>query len=196
MNKSNYRILIVDDTVSIHEDYAKILTPHKFSEEQNSLKQMEAEILGISKQQTQAIHYDLDFAFQGEEALGIVQKAFSEKIYYSVAFMDVFMPPGWDGIETIKQIWKVDPFINMVICTAYADHSWNDLVEKLGINDKFLILKKPFENIEVRQLACCLTQKWSLAQEAGSRYDRLRKEIIQETENLAKLLEKTKYNQQ
>lgn len=180
-----FRLLIVDDNVSIHEDYFKILVP-----ETSPFKEMESKYFGNPSNETHAINYQIDSAYQGEEALKMVKKAVDEGKPYALAFMDVIMPPGWDGIETIKRIWEVDPYINMVICTAYGDRSWNDLVDNLGINDKFLILKKPFENIEVRQLACCLTQKWSLTQEVGSKYDRLTKEVMEETEKLKKMFEK------
>lgn len=187
---SCYRLLIVDDSPSIHEDYLKILAPHKTAKETNSFKQMESEFFGNSNKESPLLNYEIDSAYQGEEALKMVKTAVALECPYAVTFMDILMPPGWDGIETIKRIWEVDPYINMVICTAYADHSWNDLIEQLGINDKFLILKKPFENIEVRQLACCLTQKWSFSQQAGSKYDRLYQEVTQETEKLKEMFKK------
>lgn len=75
-------------------------------------------------------------------------------------------PPGWDGIETIQHIWELDPDIQIVICTAYSDYTWEETVEKLGQKENLLILKKPFDNITVRQLACALTKKWQLMQES------------------------------
>src|ERR1051326_1170424 len=76
------------------------------------------------------------------------------------------MPPGWDGIETIEKIWKKDPSLEIVICTAYSDHSWADVLRRLGRTDRLLILKKPFDTVEVSQLACSLTEKWHLAKYA------------------------------
>jgi signal transduction histidine kinase len=83
-----------------------------------------------------------------------------------MAFVDVRMPPGWDGMETIRHIWQVDPEILIVICTAYSDRSWEDMVAELGRTDRFLVLKKPFDTIEVRQLALALTERWRLARKA------------------------------
>jgi diguanylate cyclase (GGDEF)-like protein len=82
---------------------------------------------------------------------------------YAVAFVDIRMPPGWDGIETVCRIWEVDPEILVVICSAYSDYSWEEMVRKLGRNDRFLILKKPFDNVEVRQCAMALTERWSVS---------------------------------
>ena len=80
-----------------------------------------------------------------------------------MAFVDIRMPPGWDGVETVCRIWEVDPEILVVICSAYSDYSWEEMVRKLGRNDRFLILKKPFDNIEVRQCAMALTERWSVS---------------------------------
>lgn len=183
--KDLYRILIVDDNPSIHDDYKKILIPKQGAD----FEKMEAELFGNSKTES-LINYAIDSAYQGQEALTMVEKAIAENKPYAVAFVDMLMPPGWNGVETITHLWEKDPLLNIVICTAYADHSWNELAEKLGINDKFLILKKPFENIEVRQMACCLSKKWELSQQAGNKYDRLYEEIMTEGEKLKKMFDK------
>jgi hypothetical protein len=77
----------------------------------------------------------------------------------------MLMPPGWDGIETIDYLWRADPELEIVICTAFTDLLWDRLTQHFGHTDKLLILRKPFDTIEVWQLASALTQKWHLAQE-------------------------------
>jgi putative two-component system response regulator len=72
------------------------------------------------------------------------------------------MESDWDGIETIEHLWKVQPQLQIVICTAYSDYSWPDIISRLGATERLLILKKPFDGIEVRQMACSLTEKWKL----------------------------------
>jgi PAS domain S-box-containing protein len=73
------------------------------------------------------------------------------------------MPPGWDGIETISKVWRQFPDLQVVICTAYSDYSWEDMIRQVGKTDSLVILKKPFDNVEVLQLAHTLTQKWTLS---------------------------------
>src|ERR1700749_1808094 len=92
----------------------------------------------------------------------MIKQSLAEKLPYAMAFVDVRMPPGWDGIETIARIWEVDPELQMVICTAYSDYSWEDMRAKVGQPDSLLVLKKPFDNIEVQQIAHALTKKWLL----------------------------------
>jgi signal transduction histidine kinase/AmiR/NasT family two-component response regulator len=94
------------------------------------------------------------------------------------------MPPGWDGIKTIEHIWAVDPELQVVICTAYSDYSWEDMLEKFGENDRLLILKKPFDNIEVRQLASALTGKWMAERQARMKLDDVEKIVEQRTNEL------------
>jgi signal transduction histidine kinase/DNA-binding response OmpR family regulator len=83
-----------------------------------------------------------------------------------MAFVDMRMPPGWDGVETTLELWKVAPDLQIVICTAYSDYSWDDLLAKIDGSDRLVILKKPFDTIEVLQLANALTAKWNLLQDA------------------------------
>ena len=83
------------------------------------------------------------------------------------------MPPGWDGVETINRLWQECPELQVVLCTAYADYSWQEIQEALGKNDSLLILKKPFDNVEVLQLAQALTRKWELNREIQGRLNKL-----------------------
>ena len=106
--------------------------------------------------------FELDSAYQGQEGLAMVKKALAENRPYALAFVDVRMPPGWDGVETIARIWEVDPELQIVVCTAYADYSWEEMRAKVGQPDSLVVLKKPFDNVEVQQLAHALTKKWLL----------------------------------
>ena len=86
--------------------------------------------------------FQLNSAFQGQEALEMVKQAVARKQPYAIAFIDVRMPPGWDGIETTAKIWQVDPDLQIIICTAYSDYSCEEMLGKLGRSDRLVILKK------------------------------------------------------
>ncbi len=158
MSSSN-KILIVDDTPSIHEDFRKILTnPSNMGGE---LDVMADTLFGTAAQDNvyKEIDYQLDSAFQGEEALRMIEKAEEEGAGYSLVFMDVRMPPGLDGIKTIGKIWEKYPSMEIVICTAYSDYSWVDIIDILGPSDHLLVLKKPFDADEAQQMALSMTQR-------------------------------------
>ena len=158
--KPNHRILIVDDNTSIHADFRNILCPDNSDEA--AANEMEAVLFDEDKPAADQMSFELDSAYQGQEALEMVKRALAENRPYALAFVDVRMPPGWDGIETIARIWEVDPELQIVVCTAYADYSWEEMRAKVGQPDSLLVLKKPFDNIEVQQLAHALTKKWLL----------------------------------
>ncbi len=169
--KEAYRILIVDDNPDIHDDFRRILVSDDSIAGQ--LAKAEAEILGKAVEDLELPRFELDCLFQGEQALERVVRARDACRPYAVAFVDVRMPPGWDGIETIDRIWKADPALEVVICTAFSDYSAHDIARKLRRTDQLLLLKKPFDNIEVQQLALALAEKWRLTREAQSYFEQL-----------------------
>jgi CheY-like chemotaxis protein len=161
----NRRIIIVDDNRDIHKDFDKVLAP--ILADESSIEDLDADLFGDAPpDKPQGLCFDLDHAMQGEEAVEMIKKALADKAPYAVAFVDMRMPPGWDGLDTIENVWKVDTDIQVVICTAYADHSLEQIVERLGITDNLFFLKKPFDSVEVAQLANALTVKWDLAKKA------------------------------
>ena len=130
--EKNLRLLIVDDNRSIHADFRKILAGEDTADKAGG---MEAALFGEPVAPRRAIRFELDSAYQGKDAFEMVRRAVAEGRPYSVAFMDVRMPPGWDGIETTARIWEVDPELQIVLCTAYSDYSWEEMGEKLGQSD-------------------------------------------------------------
>ena len=164
MNASNtvsrYRVLVVDDNRAIHDDIRKILTRHPLPTP--GFSDAKSRIFGQDSPQLRPVDFELDSAYQGQEALQMVQESIRSGHPYALAFVDVRMPPGWDGIETISHLLEEAPDLQIVICTAYSDYSWEGIFQKLGRSDGMVILKKPFDNIEVLQLAHTLTEKWRL----------------------------------
>lgn len=162
-NDEVIKILIVDDTPEIHHAFLEILVK-RASSENNLFHSMEEEIFSElpdlrTKSKPSLPTFSITSAMQGEEGIEEVKKAIANGHPYALAFVDIRMPPGLDGVETIKRIWEVDPNIQIVICTAYSDYTWEETVEKLGEKDNLLIIKKPFDAVSIRQLACALTKK-------------------------------------
>lgn len=156
----NRRILIVDDLPAIHDDFRKILGPVRTSAR---LEAAEERLFGTSPPRRTPTAYALTFAAQGEDAVRHVEDALRRGQPFSVAFVDMRMPPGIDGADTIARIWNIDPRIEIVVCTAYADRSQEEMVGLLGRSEGLLVLKKPFDVVEVQQMADALTQKWTMS---------------------------------
>ncbi|MDB5037758.1 MAG: Response regulator receiver protein [Bacteriovoracaceae bacterium] len=181
----NSRILIVDDNREIHNDFKKILES-KANENGENLGKLEEKLFGASAKSAPVYSpsFHLDSAFQGQEALEMVEKAAQEGKPYALLFVDVRMPPGWDGVETVKQIWKKYPDIEVVICTAYSDYSSEDILKELSLTHRLLILKKPFDSIAVKQMALTLTRKWGLEEESRNQLKLLEAAVNERTQEL------------
>ena len=179
-----HHILVIDDNHNIHEDFKTILIEEHVNTELDSLR---AEVIGGSAPEpAHSTKYKLDFASQGKEGYEKIKQALSENYPYELAFIDMRMPPGWDGLETIEHIWQIEPNVQVVICTAYSDHSWEDITRRLGKSQNLLILKKPFDSAEVAQLATALTEKWTLAKQASMKMDQLEQMAEERTHELEK----------
>ena len=176
----NRRILLVDDMPAIHEDFRKILVPPPTDA---GLGATETALFGDEPQE-EARAFELDSAYQGQEALVRVQASLAAERPYALAFVDMRMPPGWDGVQTIERLWQADPRLQVVICTAYADTSWDEVLATLDVRDRLLILKKPFDAIEVRQLASMLTAKWQMTQDAAAQLTRLEDAVVERTREI------------
>ena len=170
LTKASRRILVVDDNESIHDDFRKILAGPRPT---GAAGILEAKLFDEPDHRRRIADFEVDFAFQGQDAFELVREARLGGRPYALAFVDVRMPPGWDGIETTARLWEIEPDLQVVICTAFSDYSWSEMTDKLGNSDRLLILKKPFDNIEAVQLAATLTEKWRLTQESRARVDDL-----------------------
>lgn len=193
--ENRQRILLVDDNESIHEDIESVLSINKNNSDME-LRQLEDDLFGASsvaepKVLAETI-YDIDHAYQGEEAIRMVNRAKAEGDPYSLVFMDVRLPPGMNGIETIQKIWEDHPYTEIVICTAYSDYSWDQIVRNLGHTDTLLFMKKPFDITALKQTALTLTTKWNLRQETIAHTDKLENEVQDRTQELQLLVEEHK----
>ncbi|WP_420232448.1 EAL domain-containing protein [Pseudomonas sp. ABY48] len=187
---ANRRILVVDDTPAIHQDFRKILSPSAGSDD--SLDDTESLLFGTP--QVNRLQFQIDSAYQGEEALELVKRAQAEGQPYALVFADMRMPPGWDGLQTIERLWEVDPRLQIALCTAFSDYTWETMSERIEFDDQLLILKKPFDTLEIRQMASAMTWKWQLAQDAARKMRSLERTIEERVQELLKVSHLLQYD--
>ncbi|MDR7296242.1 signal transduction histidine kinase [Pelomonas aquatica] len=183
---TNRRILLVDDMPAIHDDFRKILAPA--AAPADALDAVEAALFGDAPKAA-PLSFEIDSAYQGQEGLALVEAALSAGQPYAMAFVDMRMPPGWDGVQTIERLWQADARLQVVICTAFADHSWNEVLERLDVRDRLLILKKPFDAIEVHQLASTLTAKWQTTHDAAVQLNALEEAVRERTREITQAMQ-------
>lgn len=191
MSDRKLRIIIIDDNPAIHQDFIQVLTTSQKS--QLPASSDEEVIDGLAPVLRKHIDVDRDFllpefqfdtATLGQEGVEKIKLALENGNPYALAFVDIKMPPGWDGIETIQRMWEIDKDIQVVMCTAYSDSSLEETVRELGERDNLLVLKRPFDDISVRQLACALARKWLLAKDVKNHIELLNKTVKEQTESL------------
>jgi len=184
--KKNRRVLVVDDNPAIHEDFRKILAADKAADKETiDLADAAEAFFGVAPKVSNRLDVHLECACQGEEGYRLCELAIEKGQPFAVAFVDMRMPPGWDGLKTISELWKLDPNLQVVICSAYSDHSWSQIREQLGDSDRLLILKKPFDNAEVLQLVTALIEKRRLTELASLRAKYLGKSVEEGTRSLS-----------
>jgi diguanylate cyclase len=174
-----HRLLMIDDNPRIHEDYRKILLGRDHGEVSSAA----AALFGAPTTQ-EGPSFDVDSAMQGRDGVEHARRALDEGRPYSVAFVDMRMPPGWDGLETIEQLWKIDPEVQVVVCSAYTDYDWLELLARLGHSDKLIVIKKPFEPIEILQSASALSRKWQNARALKHHIESLERAVTDRTRGL------------
>ena len=176
------RVLVVDDNAAIHEDFRKILGGN--TESSAELLAAERLLLGEAAPGVARPAFEIDTALQGQEGVARVRRALEEERPYSMAFIDMRMPPGWDGLETILRLWELDPHVQVVICSAHSDYDWTEVVARLDHSDKLLVIKKPFEPIEVLQCANALTRKWDNERTLRRQVEHLERVVEARTQGL------------
>jgi len=179
---ANRRVLVIDDNPTIHEDFRKVFVRDAGAEQ--ALLDHERVLFGKPALGSAAPSFEIDFALQGQAGVELVRAASSEGRPYAVAFVDMRMPPGWDGLETVERLWEVDPDVQVVICSAHGDYDWTEVIARLGQADKMLVVKKPFEPIEVLQCANALSRKWQNEWTARRRVETLEKVLTDRTQGL------------
>jgi two-component system, sensor histidine kinase and response regulator len=176
---NNHRLLVIDDNPTIHEDIRKILI--KSSSRPCDLDEHEAALFADPPIVLQLPVFEIDSAFQGQDGLDLIEKSLLEGRPYALALVDVRMPPGWDGVKTTCKIWEKYSDLQVIICTAYSDYSWEQILRTLGYSDRMVILKKPFDRVEVLELAIAMTEKWRLYQAAKLHLNDLERAVQERT---------------
>jgi len=184
---ANRRVLVIDDNAAIHQDFAKILGGDLHGREaavDAAMSEIERVLFGDKTAVRTQPMFEVEFASQGEQGVDMVRTACMHGRPFAMAFVDMRMPPGWDGLETIERLWAIDPDVQIVICSAHSDHDWIDFVARLGTSDKLLVLKKPFEPIEAMQCASALTRKWQHERVLRKQVESLEQVVTARTEGL------------
>jgi len=153
------RVLIIDDNEAILNDFVKILMPEGTKVSLSALENDLFEETVYEPDQAQD-NIIVTTANQGELGAKLFEEALSVSPF-DIAFIDMRMPPGWDGLQTMRRIWELNADQFIVLCTAYSDHTFASLRQEFGDKTNFLILRKPFDRNEVLQIVNSVSARYS-----------------------------------
>lgn len=117
----------MDDNASIHADFRKVLAAQSRT---SSLSELEQALFGGTPERVVPAQFDASYSLSGEDACRLVSRAARDASPFEIAIVDMRMP-GWDGIQTVQQLWLVQPELEVAITSAYMDYSWNDVIGRL-----------------------------------------------------------------
>ena len=161
------RVLVADDEAGVRDAYRQILSEADMSSETAMFHNLRERLFSKAMQDQLArgaSSSDTTFApvfCEGAEAaVAAVREALAAEDPFAVAFLDMRMPPGPDGVWAASRIRELDPAIEIVICTAYSDVDPRDIGAMVPPEEKLSYLQKPFHPHEVRQMTISLASKW------------------------------------
>jgi two-component system NtrC family sensor kinase len=183
---SRTRVLVIDDNEGIHATLRSLLRTRRGGNPPAPRSGVERELFGGGDGADQP--FDIDGAQCGEEGVEKTERAVVDGQRFAIAFVDLCMP-GWDGIQTTEKLWETDPDLQVVLVTGSADVPWAEIRQRVGFRDNFLVLKKPFEPVEVRQIAQALARKWELNAAVAERVHELENRLLARNVELELLAE-------
>jgi diguanylate cyclase (GGDEF)-like protein len=178
----NRRVLVIDDDPTIHDEFQKILGPERGPEA--ALLDAERAPSGANSTQSSRQCFEVDTALQGQTGVELLQRALEAGRPYALAFVEMHKSRGTDGLETIQRLWAVDPHLQVVMSSRHCDYDWNQVVARLDHPDKLLVVKQPFDPIEVRQCTNSLARKWQNEQTLRRHVESLEQVIEDRTRGL------------
>jgi CheY-like chemotaxis protein len=110
-------------------------------------------ILDMTREVLKFLDYDVMFAKEGREAIDLYKKEMAAGAPFDVVILDLSVPSGLGGEETIKELRKIDPRVKSVVSSGYMDDpvvrdfSCHGFDERLTKPYKILDLKKILEQL-------------------------------------------------
>ena len=162
MKTDAFRILALDDEPSILELYR-----------------------GVFRVAPAGVHFDLACCAGAEEAVETVRRSKLEGRFFTVAFLDIRMADGPDGVWAAEEIRKLDRGIGIVMVTGDSGALIEEIEGRVPPQDKLFYLEKPFKTKEIRQFSLALSARWEAERELDRIHGHLEAMVAERTAALS-----------
>ncbi len=179
-----FRVLVADDEETTRELYRDVFDLDDEEEEEDDDERSPTP--GEEEASSDGASFDVVLCSQGDEAVEAVRTAVAERRPFAVAFIDLKMPPGPDGIWTAKHIRALDPRIEIMMVTAYSGLHPREFVREIPPSHKLFFLRKPFRTEEIHQFASALAAKRRMENQLREAREGLERKVTERTAQLAK----------
>ena len=175
------RVLVIASDPARSERLEEILTA---KDSTGDLEAEAAELFREFPSAEDAVDFEIASATQGEDGLEMARAAMASDRPFAVAFIDAHLPPGWDGVQTTRALWRECPDLQVVLCSTGGEDTWRATVRRLGVSDRLLILRQPCDEIEALQTAHALGRKWLLSRALRGQLESLEARVVIRTAEL------------
>jgi len=109
----------------------------------------------IAGQMLKHLGYNFDFAKDGMEAIELYKKAKKSKQPFDVVIIDLTIPGGMGGKETIENLLKIEPKIKAVVSSGYSNDQIMADFNKFGFCG---YITKPYNIKELSRILYAITK--------------------------------------
>lgn len=140
----NNRILLLEPEPTTSDSFSSLLT----DESNNS---------GTSTART----YSPIKCKNKQQAILLIEYSLENKTPFAAAILNIGSLDVGSCIETIKEIWKQDSNIQILLCAKIHDKFWKEASEVFSGSDSLFFLQVPFEKLQLQQMVHVLVNKWN-----------------------------------
>lgn len=113
-------------------------------------------IIDVTLEVLQFLGYDVQFARNGEEAIELYVREKDAGAPFDVVILDLSVPEGMGGRETIEKLKGLDPSVKAVVSSGYGNDPCVQDYQKFGFTG---VLSKPYKINDMKALLEGLVRK-------------------------------------
>ncbi|HIJ23165.1 MAG: response regulator [Gammaproteobacteria bacterium] len=140
-------LLLIDDEESIYESVKLYLEPPELEDDPFAFLDDEPESEPEPEEDSGGIVCKVHWVPAGTQGLQMVEEAITP---FDLILVDMNMPPGWNGVQTIEQIRAIDPKVPIALVTA--NMSADQTIQTMLTEHTVRLFHKPYSKTQLYAL--------------------------------------------